>query len=358
MTRTLTAAIAAMALALPGILLAQGAEGDDVRGARESQESSPVTGPDWMIVVSPTVGWLRNTTTFPIPVGVDENDELVYDDYEMTDDGWGAGVTLMGYYKRVALTNVLFGFPEVNQAKLLGSITYLSVAIPTDVFVEPYLGTGLAVINTDASFIGFTDTRVSEIGDWKLKGYASMPWISVENSVVAPFPKLGAKFKIPIQHWYVTPFYSYMYEYVKTRARSDGGQVELWECADQSEDSQCPDIAGDSPFGTIDIRAFDTTKVKHYHSHLVGMDFFLDFHYFLQLRGKVYYNTNHDLWTTRLIGSLMFSKNMGVTAYFEYTQKITVTNIYFLVGPSFVFSPPGFMDEMMERRRKKMESRK
>jgi len=360
MTRTLTAAIAAMALALPGILLAQGAEGDDVRGAQESQESSPVTGPDWMVVVSPTFGWLRNTTTFPIPVGVDDDDELEYDDYEMTDDGWGAGVTLMGYYKRVALTNVFFGFPEVNKAKLLGNITYLSVAIPTDVFVEPYLGSGLAIINTQADFFDFKDTRIDSLnnGTFWLQGRAHLGWISVDNTVVAPFPKVGAKFKIPLQHWYVTPFYSFMYEYVKTRARSGGGGVELWECADQNENTTCEDITGDSPFGTIDIRAFDSTKVKHYQSHLVGLDFFLDFHYFLQLRGKIYYNTNHDLWTTRLIGSLMFSKNMGVTAYFEYTQKITVTNMYFLIGPSFVFSPPGFMDEMMERRKKKMEDRR
>lgn len=322
------------------------------------QEVTPekVNGPEWMVVVSPTVGWLRNTTTFPVPVGRDEDGELEFDDYEMTDDGWGAGVTLMGYYKRLSLTNVFFGFPDVNHAKLLGNITYLSVAIPTPIFVEPYLGTGLALIGTEADFYNFTDTRIDSLNNdtlW-LEGHAHMGWISVDNTVVAPFPKVGAKFKIPLQHWYVTPFYSYMYEYVKVHARSGGGEVRLFECTDSS----CDELAEDYPWDTVDVRAFDKTTVKNYHSHLVGADFFLDFHYFLQLRGKLYYNTNHDLWTVRLIGSMMFSKNMGISAYFEYTEKITVTNTYFLIGPSFVFSPPGFMDEMMERRKKKMESRR
>jgi len=343
----------ASALAVVSLVAALG-------GSAAAQDVVPdpkPAGPAWMIVVSPTGGWLRNTTTFPVPVGKDADDNLIYEDFEMTDDGWGAGVTLMGYYKRVSLTNVFFGFPDVNHAKLLGNITYLSVAIPTPIFVEPYLGTGLAVIGTNADFFDFRDTRIDDLGGMTLKGYAHMGWISVENTVVAPFPKVGAKFKIPVQHWYVTPFYSYMYEYVRTRARSGGGEVELWQCADQG-DEDCAEVTGDYPVDTIDIRAFDKTTVKHYHSHLVGADFFLDFHYFLQLRGKVYYNTNHDLWTLRLIGSVMLSEHMGISAYLEYSQKITVTNTYVLVGPSFVFSPPGFMDEMMARRDRKMAQRK
>ena len=303
------------------------------------------------MLVTPTGGWLRNTTTFPIPVGVDENDELEYDDYEMTDDGWGGGVTLMGFYKHVALTSVFFGFPEVNHAQLLGNITYLSGSVPTGTFAEPYLGVGLAAIATNATFIDFTDVRDDDLGSTTLRGFAEMPIIQVENRVVAPFPKAGVKLAIPIQHWYVQPFYSFMYERVKTRARSGGGRVELWEL-----DVETDELFGDAPADVIEIRPFDKTTVKHYASHLVGTDFFIDFNYFLQLRGKVYYNTSHDLWTVRLIGSMLLNESFGITAYFEYTEKVTVTNTYFLVGPAFVFTPPGFVDEMMERREAKMNA--
>jgi hypothetical protein len=172
-----------------------------------------------------------------------------------------------------------------------------------------------------------------------------MPWISVTNKVVAPFPKVGVKFALPLQHWYVQPFYSLMYENVRTHARSGGGDVTLREV-----DPGTHELVEGGLESTIDIRAFDTKSTQEYYSHLVGLDFLLDFHYFLQLRGKLYYNTNHDLWTLRLIGSVMFSAHMGIAAYFEYTEKITVTNMYFLVGPAILFSPEGFMEKMMARR--------
>jgi hypothetical protein len=314
--------------------------------------ASEAQGPDWLVLVTPTAGWLRNTTTFPIPVGRDENDELVFDNYKMTDDGWGGGVTLMGFYKRISLTSVFFGFPEVNRASLLGNITYLSGSIPTGTFVEPYLGLGFAGVATDARFHDFEDVRDDDLGGLTLRGFARMEWISVENRVAAPFPKIGVKFKLPLQHWYVQPFYSFMYEHVRTRARSGGGSVELWEI-----DVDSDEIVGDGPVDVIDIRAFDKTTEKHYTSNLVGSDFFFDFHYFLQLRAKVYYNVDHDLWTVRLIGAMLFNEHLGLAVYFEHTQKITVTNTYFLVGPAFVFTPPGFMEEMMRRRRAAAEER-
>ena len=313
------------------------------------EKEGGVSGPEWILIVSPTGGWLRNTTSFPIPVGSDADGELIYEDYSMTDDGWGGGVTIMAYYKRFALTNVFFGFPDINSAKLLGSITYLTWSMPTGIFLEPYLGLGFVAVNTDADFFDFNDVRDDDLGSTTLRGFAHMDYISVDNRVLAPFPKAGAKIKIPIQHWTVTPFYSFMYENVRTSARSSGGSVELWEL-----DVEHDELIGDAPMDTIHIRDFDTTTEKDYYSHMVGANFFLDFHYFLQLRGSVYYNANHDLWTLRLIGSMMFHEHVGLTAYFEYSEKITVTNTYFLLGPAFMFTPPGFMDEMMARRKAKM----
>jgi hypothetical protein len=306
-------------------------------------EAGEAKGPDWLVLVTPTGGWLRNTTTFPIPVGRDGNDELVFEDYEMTDDGWGGGLTLMGFYRQLSLTSVFFGFPEVNRASLVGNITYLSGTIPTGTFVEPYLGLGFAGVATDARFFGFEDVRDDDLGGMVLRGFARMEWIFVQNRVAAPFPKAGVKFKLPVQHWYVQPFYSFMYEHVRTRARSGGGRVELWEL-------DADEVVGDGPLDVVEIRAFDKTTEKHYTSNLVGSDLFIDFNYFLQLRAKVYYNIDHDLWTVRLIGAMLFTGNIGIAAYFEHTQKITVTNTYFLVGPAFVFTPPGFMEEMLRRR--------
>ncbi len=358
-SRLATALPVLLASAAISFASAARAEGSEPRsdGAGEAPRDS-IGGPDWLLLVTPTCGWLRNTTKFKfeVPSGRDADGEYVFreDHATMTDDTWGGGFVLMGFYRRVALTSVFFGFPDVNQSDLLGNITYLSGSIPTGIPVEPYLGLGFVAVGTDTDYDDFRYRReddfstVDESGhqvDVPAVGYAHFPRISVDNRVLAPFPKVGLKVAIPLQHWYVLPFYSYMFEDVRTRARSDGGLVEVYA----AEGPQSADTGG-SPLLEIDIDAFDSTLNKRYHSHLVGANFFLDFHYFLQLRGKVYYNTSHDLWTVRLIGSLLFHRNMGLTAYFEYSQKITVTNTYFLVGPAFLFSPPGWMDEMTARR--------
>jgi hypothetical protein len=317
-------------------------------------EAKPaVDGPDWMLVVTPMGGWLRNTARFEVPTGSADEDgdgetELTYDTYEFTDDGWGGGVTLMGFYKYVSLTSVFFGFPEVNQSHVLGNITYVGGMIPTGTFVEPYVGMGLALVATDIRFFDFRDTKYDTYAGLPMRGDAHMPFINVQNEVVAPFPKVGVKFALPIQHWYVQPFYSFMYENVRTRARSGGGEVTL-----RQVDEETRELVEGGLETFVEVRAFDERSEKEYYSHLVGADFLIDFHYFLQLRGKVYYNTNHDLWTLRLIGSVMFSAHMGIAAYFEYTEKITVTNTYLLIGPAILFSPPGFMEEMMARRHRR-----
>jgi hypothetical protein len=302
----------------------------------KSDAAQKPTGPDWMVVVTPTGGWLNNETTFrfSVPMGDETREQTA----TLKDDGWGLGFTVMGYYKWVSLTNVFFYFPEVNQSSLVGNVTYLSVSIPTGTFVEPYFGLGLVFVSTATDYRDFhyADT----IGG--LKGYADFERMSIDNFVFTPFPKVGVKFKLPLQHWYITPFYSYMYEYVDIRAKSSGGSVEVY------------DESGNLLFQP-EVDPFDTKLHKDYHSHLVGANFFLDYNYFLQLRGKVYYNTNHNLWTVRAIGSFLFSKYVGLSVYLEYSEKITVKNLYILVGPAFVFSPPGFMDKMMARRNAKMK---
>lgn len=304
-------------------------------------------GPDWLIVLTPTGGWLNNETTFRFKVPQGASGEIEYEEHDATlaDDGWGGGFTMMGFYKWVALTNVFFVFPNVNQSALTGNITYLSLTIPTPWIVEPYLGTGFVVVSTDTDYESFKYTLRQDYSGRDAVGYADFTAISVDNRVIAPFPKIGLKLKIPVQHWYVTPFYSYMYEFVTTHARSPGGDVQVYFEGDRE--------AGRDPQLEVEVPSFDTVLNKQYGSHLVGADFFVDFHYFLQMRGKVYYNTNYDLWTVRLIGSMMINKWFGLSAYFEYSQKITVTNTYFLVGPAFVISPPGYFDEMMKKRKAK-----
>jgi len=48
----------------------------------------------------------------------------------------------------------------------------------------------------------------------------------------------------------------------------------------------------------------------------------------------------------------LFNEHFGLSSYFEYTEKITVTNAYLLIGPAVVFGDSGFFDELKKRRNK------
>ncbi len=299
-------------------------------GLNADENEDPLK-PEWIAIITPAAGWLNNETRFPFQMpsmGGPVERKAVIEDY-----GFGGGLVAMMYYKRISFTNVFFYFPKVNQSRLTGNVSYVAGTYPTNYIIEPYLGLGFVYANTDTEYRDFTYKEY--IGS--AVGIASFSKIDVDNHVFAPFPKIGFKLKIPVHHWYITPFYSYLYERVYTRAASPGGHVVVFATGNE--------YIGD-PIIERNVDKFNTKLEKIYNSHLVGFDFFVDFHYFLQLRGKVYYNTNHELWTVRMIGSVLLTERFGVTAYFEYSEKITVTNTYALVGSTFFFAPEDFHDRI------------
>ncbi len=290
---------------------------------------------EWMFLLNPSGGYLQNTAKFHFKIphqgGFQEREASI------SDDGWGMGMTFMGFYKWLSIVNVTYLFPEVNESFLWGNILAVSGTVPTGTFVEPYFGLSFVYHSTNTDYKNLKITERDELAGKTAIAYANLDKISVDVDVFAPLPKIGAKFKIPIQHWYVQPWYCPMYEKAFTHARSSGGHVDVYE--EGYEDSRPPDVSADIP-------VFDTKGDKDYFSNLVGTDIFLDFHYFLQLRSRIYYNVDYNNWTVRTIGSFLFSKYVGMTLYFEYSEKITVNNMYFLAGPSFLFMPSGFFDNM------------
>lgn len=247
---------------------------------------------------------------------------------------------LSGLYRWFSVTNVLFAFPEVNSSRVIGDMFFLSASIPTGVFVEPYLGMGAMAVWTNKKAGDMHVTDRDELFEEPMIAHADIKELSIDNKVLGVFPKIGAKFHVPIQHWYIAPWYSYLYEDVRTRARSDGGHVDVYRI--HEELTGTPEISADIP-------PFDTDSSKKYRSHLAGMNFRLDFNYFIQLHGSMYYNFSHELFTLRTITSVLFSPWVGLAAYVEYTQKITVTNTYFLVGPTFFFTPKPFKDKIRRK---------
>jgi hypothetical protein len=272
----------------------------------------------WRLIATPMAGGLRNTIRFEyeVPTGPDE---MTPRSKELDDRGWGAALAATFVHGRFAITNILFLIPEVNSSQVVGNVLSASYGFPLFWRCSLVAGLGFTYHNVDTRLEDFEDTVTKE----GVSATARFDEFKVRNDVFAPFPKLGLKIRIPIQHWYVTPYVSYLYEALKLKVASPGGRVYIPEPVDE----------------TKIIPPIDVDKWKHYHSFLVGLDIFLDFHYALQLRVKMHYNVSHELFTIRSIASAFFSRRfpLGLTAYFEYSQGIIHDNIYGFVGPSYMF---------------------
>jgi hypothetical protein len=298
----------------------------------------------WLTVGTITGGWLRNTTRFLIKVPQGSSGAVEYEEHEaaLTDDGLGFGLTAVGFYKRIAFTSVNFLFPDVNQSLVGGTITTVSGTIPTGTRFEPYLGSGIIYTNTDTEYRDFTYSLEQALYGRPAIGYATFPAMDIDVAVWALTPRVGLRIALPIQHWYITPYYCYMLEWVESHARSPGGHVEVYYKGDREQ--------GLPPQLEVDVPAFNTRSYKDYGAHMVGTHFFLDFHYFLQLRGQMYYNISYRLFTCRFTGTVLLNRYIGLTAYVEYSQKQTVTNTYVLVGPSFLLGPRRYLEKFKRRR--------
>ncbi len=275
-------------------------------------------GRDWFLIVSPLFGGLRNTIRFhyDVPTGPDE---LTPREKEMTDTGWGFGLTTVFVWKQLAVTNVIFDVPEVNASNVFGDVLTVHYSFPVHPVVEPALSVGLVYNRISADFVDFEDAVTKE----GVTAVARFPHFYVNNHVFTAVPKAGVKLRIPIQHWYVKPFVGYMGEWVWVNVHTPGGSVDV--PAPINLHKEIPSIAA--------------KKTLDYHSLLVGGELFLDFHYALQLRTLFYYNLSYDTFNLRMIGSAFFSRKvpLGLTTYFEYSKGIDHDNLYLFVGPAWMF---------------------
>ena len=295
----------------------------------------PIRPPDWAVMATPLLGWLDNTTT--IDVKVPSKDDYIERTMTMSGSGWGTGMMVNAFYRRWSLCDILYYFPDVNNTRMWGNIVIASTTIPTGTFVEPFLGFGFAYVGTDSELDDFTYSMDSALSDGTpTVGYAHFDQFAVDTQNVQVFPEIGVKLKIPIQHWYVQPFYQLMYEHLNAHAHTRSGRAEVYRQLDGYRVYDIPVM-------------FDKENVTEYTSHVAGASFGLDLFYFLRLQGCVYYNVSHNLLSTRLMASALFSRYVGVSAYFEYQDMIIVDNTYAMIGLTFFKMPSDFFDSIDAR---------
>jgi hypothetical protein len=272
----------------------------------------------WHLVLTPMAGVLRNTIRFEyeVPTGPDE---VTPRSKELEDTGAGTALSAVFVYRRLALTNVFFVVPRVNSSLVIGNVFFATWSHPLHRVVELFTGVGMAIHGVRTHLVNFEDTVTKE----GVSATAHFDSFRVKNDVFAPFPKIGLRFNLPVQHWYVAPWVSYLFEGLRLEVSSPGGSVYI------------PDPVNETKI----IPPIFSQKWKYYHSALVGADLFLDFHYALQLRVKFYYNATFQKVNLRVIGSAILSRRvpLGLTFYLEYSQGIIHDNLYGFIGPSYMF---------------------
>jgi hypothetical protein len=281
--------------------------------------SDPILTPDSpRLILTPMAGFLHNTLRFQynVPTGPNETTARTR---ALVDQGWGGALVSVFVYRKLVITNIFFTIPEVNSSLVIGDVlsAHYAISLGRRFALVPGVGMTYHAIKTDLR--NFSDT-VTKQG---VTATARFDEFHVRNHVFAPYPKLGLRISLPIQHWTITPNFSYLYEALKLTVSSPGGRVYIPPPID--EEKTIPPIEAD--------------EWKHYHSFRMGLDLFFDFHYALQLRVKMHYDVNHELFSLRAIGSAFFSRRLplGMCVYFEYSQGIIHDNIYAFFGPSYLF---------------------
>ncbi len=319
-------------------------EQSDEEAAPAEEEEIKIIPPDWGGTIALVGGWLNNKTTVNFKTPQKGTDTFTRRKLTLTGDGWGGGLILVGFYKWLTLVNVFYFFPNVNDTMMWGNITQLGASIPTGTFVEPYIGMGFAYVGTSTNLTDFEYPSQDHMDGVPTFGYAYFPKFEVDTRNLEPLPKVGVTFKLPIQHWYARPYYEFLYENLYAHARTPGGVVDVY---------RRPDGFYEYP---IDVQ-FDEGKTTEYMSNVVGIDFAIDYNFFLRLEGNVNYNITHNLTSTRLIATVLFSRYVGFSAFFEYQDMIMVDNIYVMAGPSFLFMPSEFMDSVEAKKEAAMKKR-
>jgi hypothetical protein len=309
-------------------------------GLAEAEERARIEPPDWAIIATPLAGWLQNTSTFKVKVPQKGADTYTERDLTLGDDGWGGGLLTVGFYRWLSFMNVFFMYPDVADTRILGNVTLLTGTIPTGHWLKPVVGAGLAYMNTRSELRDFDYSAEDHLSDGTPTiGHAHFDEFRVDTSSWMVFPELGLRIDIPIQRWYVKPYYQYLYEHIYARARTPGGTVNVFRQQDGYPEYEIP-------------LEFDKGNTTTYHSHVVGLGFSFDLYYFLRLHGSVYYNVSHQLLSARMVGTVLFNQYVGLSAYFEHQDMIIVDNTYLMFGLCFLKMPSKFFESLNRLRHK------
>lgn len=239
---------------------------DKTVDAEPSSEQSNNHDDDGVMILAPSGGVIRHvlSATGRAPEQV----------------GWGPYTGLFyGWMRKDFSLIALPSWADANGSYVYGITTHFDYYFDASERIKPLAGLGFAAIRIDDK-----DTSVGDI------------------TVLAPWPKAGVRFIMPIEGLSIDPYASYLYQHV------DMHQM----------------MGGD----------------REYHSALFGMNIHYDFRHFLRFTLKYYYRLTHDGRdgsSVRFRTVCAFTKHVGAFLRVDYSRQVVDEYVTVLAGPAIVF---------------------
>jgi hypothetical protein len=301
----------------------------------------------WFYTISPFWGEGYNANQIPFRLIEYKNDKPVLHSgsKSFSGSGKGSGVEFMAFNPDWQILYVGFYFPmypNKDSISLYDYIQNIKTEVTGHVFSLRYkfLKYEKSEIFTGMSYFqGNGPHDYSIVNNFVLYSYSTnqfvqIPQVNVKVYVEDPNPYVGISYKLPIQNWKIDAIYSYGFERVNTDL-----QTSIARTVDSNNALQNFDSLSILQYNieNSNILPLNYTIRKKYFANRFALSLFMDYRRFVSLRINLRRDLTFNRWVSNAIFNLIFSQYMGLSFFYEYSERSVGTIRYWLIGPTFVF---------------------
>ncbi len=199
-------------------------------------------------------------------------------------------------------------------------------------YVQPMVGVGYAAFGAYYKVRNVVGTTVGN------GLYESFPTIDADDGYSSDVGKAGLRIKLPIQSWYVLPYFQYAGNEYHINVRTTAGTVQNSRNGFPTN----PDALGDAWYyqGIGSVTNVDSMTQVSRQARSAGMVFFMDYKKFISLTINARRNFSQAAWNISATLVCFFHPNMGIMASYSYAEPeiLLSFNRAWAIGPVFTAS--------------------
>jgi len=300
----------------------------------------------WFYFITPFLGEGYNSNQIPFRLIENKNNDLIFHSGQKSfnGSGKGSGIEFLAFNKNWQILYIGFYFPMYPNNDYI-SLYNLYQTIHTEVsghvfsFRYKFLQFNhLEFFSGISYFQGNGAHDHSIVNNFILYSYSSnqfiqIPKVDVKVYIEDPNPNLGISYKLPIQNWKIEAIYSYGFERVNTHLKTTYANTISYEDFFNS-----PDTFLIWNYNNNDnLLPLNYSIRKKYFANRFGISLFMDYRRFISLRISIRRDLTFNRWITNSLFNLIFSQYVGISFFYEYSERSVGTIRYWLIGPTFIF---------------------